>query len=162
MAVEQLIYVNEPMKWRVRHFSIWLLVRSGSVALIKSGLSCFSGFLEMDQTITGLGGGMVVRFTSRRYLTRKTMNRPPRVSTMQEAARNRLRMFLLSRPKPAERLTTTPQTTPSDFIRANSSAATPHSSRRTSSECSPSSGGRVMSAGESDSFTGHPTVWYEP
>ena len=49
-------------------------------------------------------------------------------------------------------------TTPACFIRATSSALTPQISDNSSSVCSPSSGGRVISAGESDSLIGDPTV----
>ena|SRR5580700_8081249 len=50
-------------------------------------------------------------------------------------------------------------TTPCERSFCTSSAVTPHSASSTSAVCSPSSGGRVTSAGESDSFTGQPTVW---
>jgi glycosyltransferase involved in cell wall biosynthesis len=48
--------------------------------------------------------------------------------------------------------------TPASRSRLSSSVSTPQSVPSTSSVCSPSSGGRVISAGESDSFIGQPTV----
>ena len=62
------------------------------------------------------------------------------------------------RAAPCQRLTAT-YTTPCARNFRVSSALTPHSAASTSAVCSPSSGGRVTSAGESDSFTGQPTVW---
>jgi len=50
-------------------------------------------------------------------------------------------------------------TTPLSRSRFSSSAPTPHNEPSTSSVCSPNSGGRVTSAGESDSLIGQPTVW---
>ena len=50
-------------------------------------------------------------------------------------------------------------TTPSSRRRRTSSASTPHNSPSSVSVCSLSSGGRVTLAGESESFTGQPTVW---
>jgi hypothetical protein len=49
-------------------------------------------------------------------------------------------------------------TTPVSCNRLNASASTPHNDPNTSSVCSPSSGGRVIVAGESDSLIGQPTV----
>ena len=49
-------------------------------------------------------------------------------------------------------------TTPASRSRFTSSGSTPHSSPSRSAVCSPSNGGRVTTAGESDNFTGHPTV----
>ncbi len=49
-------------------------------------------------------------------------------------------------------------TTPSSRRRRTSSGSRPHSSPSSASVCSPSKGGRVTAAGDSDSFTGQPTV----
>ena len=51
------------------------------------------------------------------------------------------------------------QITPSSRKRAAVSASTPQCSASTSSLCSPSVGGRWISAGESESLIGQPTVW---
>jgi hypothetical protein len=49
-------------------------------------------------------------------------------------------------------------TTPVRRSSANAAASRPQSDLKTSSVCSPNNGGRVISAGESDSLIGQPTV----
>src|SRR5438105_10777580 len=63
-----------------------------------------------------------------------------------------------SPPPGAEREMSLYQTTPSSRSRFTSSGASPQSPLSKASVCSPSNGGRLTSAGESDNLIGQPTV----